>query len=1064
MLPAVIMAGLTWAVNAQEGVVLPLKWEAVDNPGAKGEIVLVPSEINRIATSGDVVYAVDTANGWLHRSGNGGGTFDNITLALKDAKFPLPIHEIAIAPGMPQCVAVSDDNSTVYWSADSGATWSNTSFPTLTAPETIQCIAISNGYMDESAGTDLFHDLAVGTAAWGDNTTAGQIWTVKVGKSIPSWDNQTLTFPGTMGAEVSAIAFSPRYGSGKNSDSTILAVASTANDASPGSENSTWLCIGQRDLSSENTTWNGITDYPVQIDPWGDASGEHITSSIALPSDYSGSDIKSRMVFVSCNTTTTPGANDVYRIYDNLSPQVIRLFGSGTNINSVAYSGSVKAGKLLAGGVDQVPPTPSFSVNVWRTSIDNKSLAVSWKLATQPPSGPGNGQVAWRSSGTAFCATGQVLGKNHDESAFSRSNDNGDTWEQTSLINTLISMCDIAPAPDSRSLFMATSENVTPEGVWRSAGEPIGTYWTRLLTMRTSSDMVLLRLSPDYGNDDTIYAVEAGSDNRTLMAVSENRGNTWVKRYVPGRVVDMVAAGKYTLYLALPGGYIRKSTDGGINWGESVMTGLNSINMLALAGNGHLFAGSRDSKVAYSTDNGTSFIEIIDPISIGAGFVQLVADADYSRNNIIYASDNYTADNSTAEGVWRRTIGLSTQWEQIDETIAESQPRQKISGLMAGSEGTLYALRAEPPSPNNRRMESDNFTGTGGMNRTLNPTAGQPINIEWDIVNRTLTDNKTAFDPEPLKFTNNPPWLKLSGNSNENQLWTIDTANGRDDNTTAIYRFRDNLCKVGPWSDSPQEIGSDPVSGRNQQVDLGWEQLSLTDRYELQLAKDGNFTLKINPEMSAADNISSVTGSILINTDPVNVTSPALWLPPGSLPEASAFYYWRVRCIRAATWEFIRSPWSETARFMVKPGYVVNTPYLGPQLLAPVGGCGCPCNAPVSFSWSPYKEATKYKFEFSENADMSRPLVSANSRATAYQYSGQLECNKSYFWRVMALEPVSGDWSATFNFKVQSAQQPAQAPAERSGAAPLWAWIGMAVGIVTSFVLFIILLRRRAIL
>ena len=165
------------------------------------------------------------------------------------------------------------------------------------------------------------------------------------------------------------------------------------------------------------------------------------------------------------------------------------------------------------------------------------------------------------------------------------------------------------------------------------------------------------------------------------------------------------------------------------------------------------------------------------------------------------------------------------------------------------------------------------------------------------------------------------------------------------------------------------------------------------------------------------------------------------------------------RCIRAATWEFIRSPWSDTARFLVRPGFPVTSPYYGPHLLSPEDGCGCPCNAPVSFAWSPFKGATSYRFELSENADMSRPLVSASLQATAYQYNGQLECNKNYFWRVMPVEPVPGDWSAAFSFQVKPAQS-VQAPIDRNRPAPLWAWIGIAAGIVTSLVLFIIILRR----
>ncbi|MDD5398312.1 MAG: hypothetical protein PHU70_04440 [Dehalococcoidia bacterium] len=1042
----VFIGGLTGAANAQDNSLLPLKWEAVDKPGFKGEIVIFGSEINRIAISHDVVYALDTANGWLHRSDNGGVTFDNITQALSDAGVSLPLHEIAVAPDMSQYVAVSDDNSMVYWSSDAGVTWNNTLFPPVTDNSTIQCIAISSGYTD-GVSTENYHDLAVGTAAWNNNiNTAGGISTIKVGKSLAGWQNQNLTISsGVPGAEVSAIAFAPKY----NADRTILAVASTKNDtAGHLSDNSTWLCIGQINFSPP-ATWNAQLPIASALA----AAGDNVSSSIALPSDYNYSSGAStfRKVFVNYKRDKD-NQNDVYRFDDTIKQQLLAPNRSD-GISSIAYYGTSTQGKLLSAGTKPA----GFSVQVYRS--DNPLYApgpVTWYPATQPPSGPGNALVAWNSKGTiAFCGTGQDPSAPLDESAFSQSSDDWDTWTQTGLINTIIQMSDVAPAPNSKSLFMATFSNgITPEGVWRCAGEPIGTYWARLLTMRTSSDMVLLRLSPDYSNDYTIYAVEAGSDNRTLLEVSTNQGNTWKQRYVPGPVTDMIAASKDTLYMALPGGVVRKSTDGGLKWGESVMTGLDDINMLALAANGHLFAGSMDSKVAYSTDNGTSFIEIENPIGLGTGCVQVAADADYPLNNIIYA-----ADNISDKGVWRWIIGQSTEWEQIDETITRSHPGQIISGLITGPEGTLYPLRAERPKPDNRTMVSNNHTG--GMNRTLNPTAGQPINIEWDIVNRTLTDNNTAFDQEPLKFTNNPPWIKLSGNSNENELWTIDTADlDFADDTAQIYRFRDNLCKIGPWINGPSEVGCDPVSGRNDQVDLAWEQLSLTDRYELQLAKDRNFTLRINPEISAADNISAVIGSILINTDAANVNYPTLWLPPGSLPEAGSFYYWRVRCIRAATWEFIRSPWSDTLCFMVSPGFPVTSAYYGSQLLAPEDGCECPCNSPVSFSWSPFKETTSYKFELSENYDMSQPLVSASLKTTAYRYDGQLECNKSYYWRVMALEPVAGDWSATFSYQVQPAQS-YQAPAERNGSAPLWAWIGIIVGIVTSFVLFIIILLRQ---
>ncbi len=314
------------------------------------------------------------------------------------------------------------------------------------------------------------------------------------------------------------------------------------------------------------------------------------------------------------------------------------------------------------------------------------------------------------------------------------------------------------------------------------------------------------------------------------------------------------------------------------------------------------------------------------------------------------------------------------------------------------------------------------------------------------------------------------PWLKLSGDADENDLWAIDTATVPidkttilSDNTTGIYRFRDTLCKVGPWITGPSEVGSDPVTGRNQQVDLSWEQLSLSDRYELQLAKDAAFTLRINPAINNSENVSAVTGSILIRTDPVNVTSPALWLPPGSLPEAGATYYWRIRTDHAATGEYIRSPWSDTDNFIVKPGFPVTAPYYGPQLLSPADDCDCAFNLPIGFTWTPDKETTAYKFELSERSDMSQPLVSTTVGVPAYLYSGQLKNDTIYFWRVAAVEPVPGESSATFSFHTAPASAPAHL-APKSQSIPLWAIIGMVLGLLACMALLVLILRRWGVL
>jgi hypothetical protein len=507
------LAGLTGAANAQDNSLLPLKWEVVEKPSIKNEIVVFPSEINRMAASHDIVYVVDTVNEKLHRSNNGGLTFTDISNALITSGVTLPIYEIAVAPDRPQYVAVVTNSRTrVYISDDSGVTWHGTGNISLAPLEEIRCITISNGYLSSGSPPVLLHDIAIGTADW--VADAGRICTLQMGGSFSTWIDQVLILSGT-GPAVSAVAFSPKY----SSDPTILA---TASDSSGTSVNGTSLCIGARDIWAQTTKWNsaaGYTAYPMIIDA-AFVVGMTVMSSIALPSDYDGSDTKTRLAFVGY-TRRPIGSNDVYRIDDDVGSPVQRLKVAGgvpVNISSIAYYGTLVSGKLLAGYADPIGlniAQVKWTLNPLGTPIGTPDSTV-WNIAIQPPSGPGNALVAWSYQGTvAFCGTGYIpppLITQPDESAFSQSYDNGDTWEQTSLINTILRMCDIAPAPDSRSLFMATFSEFGPEAVWRSAGEPLGTYWSRIYSMRTSSDMVLLRLSPDYSNDYTIYAVEADSD------------------------------------------------------------------------------------------------------------------------------------------------------------------------------------------------------------------------------------------------------------------------------------------------------------------------------------------------------------------------------------------------------------------------------------------------------------------------------------------------------------------------------------------------------------------------
>jgi len=258
--------------------------------------------------------------------------------------------------------------------------------------------------------------------------------------------------------------------------------------------------------------------------------------------------------------------------------------------------------------------------------------------------------------------------------------------------------------------------------------------------------------------------------------------------------------------------------------------------------------------------------------------------------------------------------------------------------------------------------------------------------------------------------------------------------------------------------------GADPVTGRNQQVDLAWEQLCLSTIYQLQIARDSDFTLRINPAVNSSMSVSAVTGSILLAMDETNMTSPAAWIPPGALPEAGAVYWWRIRSVRSATGQIAASPWSEPRSFIVKAGFIVNTPYYGVQLLAPVNGCaGCKVK-PASFSWSPWKDATKYEFVLARDPEFEQIIITSYPTTSAYEYEGTLDYGVNYFWRVRALEvngqPIPSDWSATFSFQTEPAPAP-PAPSPAEPATPLWVWIVIAVGAALVIAVLALVLRTR---
>lgn len=659
-----------------------------------------------------------------------------------------------------------------------------------------------------------------------------------------------------------------------------------------------------------------------------------------------------------------------------------------------------------------------------------------------------------------------------------------------------------------------------PEG---SYWERVFTHVTQVNCHLPQTNLPIIRTVPSCNDSSDGGVVAWAAQYTTAQAWSPDYGDYWVSILGSNVIQDFTFESSRVIYNLSPPGLVQRLVYTGTAWSNTipaVLTGIIGHNIVARDGKVLVGAASSDQEnasVAYSSDSGKNWQLFRDRLPVG-GNVHVIFDVDFENNRFIYAAVD---DNGTDGTVYRNTAPAFTRWEGndlMDTTSGAAGPdwwndgydqsqgdpphRRAYYGIVmaytGNSQPALYAAH-------------DNITvsvaGTpagipsdSGVCRTIEPRIGIPKpGVYWDCLDIFMPPNQ-----EGVHFTLEPASLKQCGCCSPNTntvLWAIDNESGLNVDYDAIiaatsvtgiinaidlqgkylqspgydpanrqgmlWAYTDCLAKKGPALLKPADmalVGADPVTGRNQQVDLSWEQLCLSSAYQLQIAKDKEFTLRINPEVSNASQIDSVTGSILVNTDSVNVTNPTVWISPGALPEAGARYFWRIRSYQSATGQIAVSPWSEVRGFMVKAGFIVSSPYLGVQLLSPDNGCmGCKVK-PACFSWSPWKEATEYEFELADDAEFNNIIKKVNTSTTGYQYDGILEYGTNYFWRVRATEingqPIPTDWSATFSLRTEDAA-PGDAIPVQEPSTPVWVWVVIGIGTVLVIVTLVLLLRTR---
>lgn len=198
-------------------------------------------------------------------------------------------------------------------------------------------------------------------------------------------------------------------------------------------------------------------------------------------------------------------------------------------------------------------------------------------------------------------------------------------------------------------------------------------------------------------------------------------------------------------------------------------------------------------------------------------------------------------------------------------------------------------------------------------------------------------------------------------------------------------------------------IDCDPVPGRSVPITFSWSPFMETTKYKFVVSKDAAMTQVV---------------------DEIEVTTTVYQYSHGrpNPLEYGTSYFWRVMAIEPVSYD-----WSATFSFMIKSTSMPTQDYYGVRLLSPNDGAiGCPVK-PASFSWSPFKETTTYKFVLAKDAAMTQIVAEVMVATTAYEYNGTLENATNYFWCVMAIEPAPSYWSATFAFQT-GGEPPLPAP------------------------------------
>ena len=408
----------------------------------------------------------------------------------------------------------------------------------------------------------------------------GGVYTFDLGQALGSWKDS-----GIGNLDVLALAVSPQY----ETDRQLVALASNETDAIV--------------ISRVGSAGWGILQKPAAI-----RGLIPLAASVVLPRGFIA--LEPQELYVGLSTGT--GGGDVYKVEWDRS-------GSGTILDlncAVAFGLRSLDISALVGANSGVASTLVAGAASGSTIVVSSDNGSTWKKSSKEPTGQ---SVTGLLVDADFASTGRLCASTSGiESAFSRSDDCGVSWNQTAFVDTTIGsngMVDLAVSgtvEGDSAIFLLTfgSKN----SLWRTTDQ--ARTWMRVFSSSlsgvTSLSMITYGKASGEGADPLYVSGRSGSS--AVLWRSLDGGNTFAQRMLVHTVDAWSVLDQDSLWVASydgSNGLIYSTANGGFFFTAPVRVcgqPLKSVAVSpAMAHDKTILAGSTVGKVYLSTDNGGSF-------------------------------------------------------------------------------------------------------------------------------------------------------------------------------------------------------------------------------------------------------------------------------------------------------------------------------------------------------------------------------------------------------------------------------------------------------------------------